>query len=391
LRISSFSFSIFDSPFFIFYFPFHAMTYPAAPPVGIVCAIRRRLRAWFRRCQRDLPWRRDRDPYHIWVSEIMLQQTQVASVIPYYERFLQAFPTVAALAAASKQEVLRVWEGLGYYRRARDLHRAARQMIKEHGRQMPRHRDAWAALPGIGRYTLGAILSQAFDERLPIVEANSARVLCRWFACDGDPRSAAVQRWLWETATRFLPAKGAGEFNQALMELGALVCTPGQPSCLLCPVSQFCAARARGMQADIPRKIKPPQTTAVREVAVIVQKGRSVLLAQRPASAARWADFWEFPHGEIQPGESAPDAAQRLIRDLIGVQAALRDELVTLRHGITRYSITMICFLARWQSGRFHSPFYARATWRRAHELAAYPLSSPQRKLAEAVHRHLTP
>src|SRR5437870_9347790 len=182
----------------------------------------------------------------------MLQQTTVAAVIPYFERFLAAFPTVTDLAAADEQAVLKAWEGLGYYRRARHLHRAARALMTEHGGEMPDDPAVWQELPGVGRYILGAVLSQAFDRRLPIVEANSARVLCRLFGQDADPAAPVVRRWLWERAEELLPKRRAGDFNQAPMELGALVCTPANPDCGACPLTQACAARKAGLQAAIP-------------------------------------------------------------------------------------------------------------------------------------------
>src|SRR5437763_3122971 len=216
--------------------------------------VRSRLLRWFDRHQRPLPWRRDRDPYRVWVSEVMLQQTTVAAVVPYFERFLAAFPTLADLAAADEQAVLRLWEGLGYYRRARHLHRAARQLVREYGGRLPDDAEVWRGLPGVGRYILGAVLSQAFGRRLPIVEANSLRVLCRLFGQRGDPRGGPVQKWLWAKAAELLPAKRAGDFNQALMELGALVCTPAAPKCDVCPLAKECVARREGAQAEIPAR-----------------------------------------------------------------------------------------------------------------------------------------
>src|SRR5438034_9649043 len=247
--------------------------------------LRAKLLNWFDRHRRDLPWRADRDPYRIWVSEVMLQQTTVAAVVPYFDRFLAAFPTVEALAAADEQQVLKLWEGLGYYRRARHLHAAARQLA-EHDAP-PDDPAVWAALPGVGRYILGAVLSQAFDRRLPIVEANSLRVLARWFGYRGDPRSGDGQKWLWEMARRVLPAKRVGDFNQALMELGALVCTPAAPQCDACPVAAECVARAKGLQDVIPRKAARPAVTEVREVGLVIRRGPRVWLAARPSNAAR--------------------------------------------------------------------------------------------------------
>src|SRR5438874_4557416 len=253
-------------------------------------SLRRRLLAWFDQHRRDLPWRRDRDPYRIWVSEVMLQQTTVAAVVPFFERFLAAFPNVTALAAADEQDVLRLWEGLGYYRRARHLHRAARILVAEHGGQMPDDSEVWAALPGVGRYIHGAVLSQAFDRRLPIVEANSQRVLCRLFGHTGDPKSGPTKKWLWETAKRLLPIRRVGDFNQALMELGALVCTPTEPQCGKCPLGGSCAAKRAGIQESIPVRSKPPAVTEVYETATIVRRVGKVLLVRRPANG-RWSNM----------------------------------------------------------------------------------------------------
>ena len=258
----------------------------------------RRLLDWFARHRRDLPWRRDRDPYRIWVSEVMLQQTQAATVVPYFERFLQAFPTLADLAAADEQEVLRLWEGLGYYRRARDLLRTARLLAASHGGRFPDDPAALDGLPGLGRYTRNAVLSQAFDRRLPILEANSRRVLCRLFGRTGDPRRGPEQRWLWAAAEALLPPRRVGDFNQALMELGALVCTPAAPRCAECPLAADCAARRLGLQDAIPARTPPPEPMEVREAAVVVRRGERVLLLQRPAEG-RWASLWEFPHGPL--------------------------------------------------------------------------------------------
>jgi A/G-specific adenine glycosylase len=274
--------------------------------------IQRALLRWFARAQRDLPWRRDRDPYRIWVSEIMLQQTQVSTVIPFFERFLQAFPTLRDLAGANEQEVLRLWEGLGYYRRARNLHRAARLIVAEHGGRFPEDPAIANRLPGIGRYTVGAILSQAFDQRLPILETTSERVLCRLFGRKDDPKREPGRRWLWAMAEALLPTKQAGEFNQALMELGALICSPATPRCSECPLANVCRARQLGIQEQIPPRVQTPEPVLVQEVAVVIRRGARLLLVQRPGHG-RWSGLWEFPHGVVQEGERHEAAARRLV------------------------------------------------------------------------------
>jgi A/G-specific adenine glycosylase len=340
------------------------------------------LLTWFDRQSRDLPWRRDRDPYRIWVSEIMLQQTLVATVIPYFERFLAAFPDVTTLAEADEQEVLRLWEGLGYYRRARNLHQAARRLLAENAGQLSDDLAVWQDLPGVGRYILGAVLSQAFDRKLPIVEANSQRLLCRLFGQTGDPKSTAVKNWLWQTAEVLLPNKRVGDFNQALMELGSQVCTIVRPSCGECPLAKCCVANREQLQERIPLRTSPPPITKVNELAIVVWKGKQVLITRRPDSG-RWANMWEFPRGEFDEGDGLANAAQRLLADLTGLQAEISGQLLTVVHTITRFRITLVCLEARYWRGSFRSSFYEEARWVLPSELTAYPVSSPQRKLAQ--------
>jgi A/G-specific adenine glycosylase len=343
----------------------------------------RRLRGWFARRRRDLPWRRDRDPYRIWVSEVMLQQTQVATVVPYFERFMAAFPTLAALATADEQDVLRLWEGLGYYRRARDMHRAARLLVAEHGGRLVDDPAVLARLPGFGQYTCNAVLSQAFDRRLPIVEANSQRVLSRLFGWTDDPRQGPARRRLWQAAARLLPPKDVGEFNQALMELGALICTPATPRCTKCPLAARCVARKLGLQETIPTRTPAPQIVQVQEVGIVLRRGRKLLLAQRPAHG-RWAGMWEVPRSPVHSGEDHAAAARRLLHEL-NLTAELGAEVLTIRHAVTRFRITLLCLEAHYVAGRFRSESYANAAWVVPAQLSAYPLSRPQRRLAEAL------
>ncbi len=340
-----------------------------------------RLLGWFDTHQRELPWRKDRDPYRIWVSEIMLQQTTVAAVGPYFERFLTAFPTITSLAAASEQQVLRLWEGLGYYRRARHLHSAAKQLVASHGEQLPDDPVVWAALPGVGRYILGAVLSQAFDRKLPIVEANSLRVLSRWFGYPGDPRTGEGKAWVWATAEAVLPAKRAGDFNQALMELGALVCTLKKPACEKCPLAAKCVAHRDGSQERIPPPKKPIALTDVSEVGVVIRRAGSLLLCRRSADAGRWRNMWELPHAERLPNEDLPAAVVRIARELTGLEVEPGSEVATIRHGVTRYRITLTCVEAASPKGHFSPGFYPEAKWLTVEDLAEYPVSSPQRKL----------
>ena len=353
-------------------------------PAGLRRWLAPRLLAWFEQHRRDLPWRRDRDAYRIWVSEVMLQQTQVATVVPYFERFLARFPTLADLARAEEQEVLRLWEGLGYYRRARDLHRSAGLLMDRHQGTFPSNPEALLGLPGLGEYTRNAVLSQAFDLRLPILEANSQRVLSRVLGYEEDPRQGPARRRLWQAAEQLLPRRHVGEFNQALMELGALVCTSTVPSCATCPLAARCAARQQGRQEEIPARAAPPATTLVRESAVVIRREGRVFLAQRP-EAGRWASLWEFPHAPLVEDESHDRAALRVAGELAGLEIVLGPELTTIRHGVTRFQITLVCFEAEYVAGEFHPGPYVRAEWVEPAALGRYPVSAPQRRLARTL------
>jgi A/G-specific adenine glycosylase len=304
-------------------------------------------------------------------------------VVPYFERFLRRFPTLADLAAADEQEVLRLWEGLGYYRRARDLLRSARRLQAEHD-GFPADAALLTGFPGLGEYTRNAVLSQAFDLRLPIVEANTQRVLSRLFGREEDPRQGPARRWLWQAAEAILPARRVGEFNQALMELGSLVCTPTAPRCGECPLAPRCSAFAQGRQEEIPPRAARPEVTRVRECAVVVRRGGKVLLVQRPESG-RWASMWEFPHRPLEEGESHEQAAERLAVELTGVNVKVGPEMLTIEHGITRFRITLVCFEAEYEGGEFQPGFYVQGVWVDPKRLGEYPVSAPQRRLAKSL------
>ena len=257
-------------------------------------AIVGQLVAWFELVARDLPWRRRRDPYAVWLSEIMLQQTRVETVVPYFERFLRRFPDVEALAVAEIDEVLKLWSGLGYYRRARVLYATAREVTERYGGAFPGEAAALRELPGIGAYTAGAIASLAFDKREPLVDGNVARVFARLFGIDADIRSAASVKLLWEIAWRLVPEERPGRFNEALMELGATVCTPRDPGCGACPIEALCAARASGRVLELPVIAARKKVPVVKMVAAVLRNGPRVLLARR-AEGGLFGGLWEPP------------------------------------------------------------------------------------------------
>jgi A/G-specific adenine glycosylase len=357
------------------------------PDAAWLRSFRRRLPSWFDRHARKLPWRRNRDPYAVWVSEIMLQQTTVATVTGYFDRFLAAFPSIKALAAADEHDVLRLWEGLGYYRRARQLHRAAKIIVAEHGGQFPTDPEFVRRLPGIGRYTAGAILSIAFDAREPILEANTLRVLSRLLAYDGDPRSTEGQRLLWAMAEAVLPKKGSGRMNQALMELGSEICTARTPQCEVCPVAMLCRANQQGRQLEIPRPKAKRSIEPVRQAAVVVRHRGRVLLLRWP-EGGRFAGLWDFPRFPIVSARAAElrrELAENVLA-LTGVAIAPGKHLKTLTHAVTRFRITLECYEAEFLSDSDGAETAVKTRWLRPVELDAYPSSSTGRKLARLVH-----
>ena len=358
-----------------------------------LAAFRKRLLYWFRRFQRDLPWRRTKDPYRIWLSEIMLQQTRVAAAIPYYERFLQRFPDVRMLATAPQEEVLRWWAGLGYYTRARNLLKAAQEIVAEYGGEFPtRWKDA-LALPGIGNYTAAAILSMAFGEKHAVLDGNVARVLARLGAIRGDLRES--QRWqeLQKTADGLLEPKYPGDWNQAIMELGATVCTPRSPQCLLCPVAQYCEGRRLGIAESIPEKrIKYTTVEVTLAAAVFVDgKGQTILYpppkrTKEKASADHVptlvSNMWHFPTLSVT-AEPAGYLMAFLRRHIPGVQNR-KWQLVPagkVRHTVTYRAITVLPFLIDVEK----LPLITGAKQVPLRDISSLPVSNLTRKVARAA------
>jgi A/G-specific adenine glycosylase len=349
--------------------------------------MRRRLLGWFDGHARDLPWRRRPTPYRVWVSEIMLQQTQVATVIPYYQRFLKSFPDVHALAAADEQDLLSLWEGLGYYRRARSMHAAARQIVDRHGGEFPGSFDEVLSLPGIGRYTAGAILSISREMRLPILEGNTQRVFSRWIAMRGSTGDSAGSKLLWQVAETMLPRKHPGTFNQAAMELGALVCSPKKPSCDQCPVAGMCRARLAGLQEEIPGKVSNVIYEPRTEYALVLSDHRATskrprfLLRPLPRDG-RWAGLWDFPRTTEASLPSAADAAAELSRH-VGATISPGEKLATIRHAVTKYRISLHVHAAHLDEPKR----IPGRPWQYVSlaEMAELPMSVTGRKIAEML------
>jgi A/G-specific adenine glycosylase len=338
-----------------------------------------RLLLWYAQHKRDLPWRRDaHDPYRVWISEIMLQQTQVATVIPYYERFVARFPNVQALANAKLDEVLKAWEGAGYYARARNLHRAAQEIVARFGGALPHTVAELRTLPGIGRYTAGAIASIAFNSDAPVLDGNVARVLCRIFKITEEPR--IVEKELWAIMELLLPHGRAGEFNQAMMELGATVCTPRNPQCRICPLNRLCGARKLGRQNELPMK-SAKKKLPHHEIAVgVVWKRNKLLIAQRPAEKLL-GGLWEFPGGHRKKNESLQACARREIQEELGIHVQVEDEFAVVEHAYSHFSITMHAFHCRWVSGRPRAIGCTAWKWVAPGELEQYAFPKANRKI----------
>lgn len=347
-------------------------------------SFRRRLLKWYRANARDLPWRNTHDPYRIWISEIMLQQTQVETVKPYYGRFLKTFPNVRKLAAAKETQVLRLWEGLGYYRRARQLHAAAKQIVAEHKGKFPDTFEAVQALPGIGRYTAGAILSFAHDQQLPIVEANTLRLYSRLLAMHEDPRRRSGQDRLWEFAAAILPRTKCGEANQALIELGSQICRPKEPLCETCPVVANCAAFRDGCVEAVPMKAGKTNYENVTEAAVVIRHQGHVLLRQCQATE-RWAGLWDFPRCRVELKQNAARKREiaTTLQDLIGHGVRVGELIATMDHAVTRFRISLLCY----EGELFHSDKVLSPSqeWVSLDELEEYPLSVTGRKLSRLL------
>jgi A/G-specific adenine glycosylase len=309
--------------------------------------LRRRLIAWYLRVRRELPWRATRDPYAVWISEIMLQQTRVETVIPYYQRFLEAFPDVHALAAAPEDAVLACWAGLGYYSRARQLIKAAREIVGSHGGRLPDTVEALEALPGIGRYTAGAIASIAYGLCAPLVDGNVARVLVRLFGSDHDIGLPRTRAWLWEIAGELCDPDDPSAWNQGLMELGSQICTPRGPRCGECPVAELCAARAQGRQGELPVKAGKRTPKKLDWVALALTRtrpgGPELLLARR-VPRGLFGGLWELPCVERAPREPSAASAERVAREVLGLRrpvTAARRADATIAHTLTHRLLTL--------------------------------------------------
>lgn len=358
--------------------------------------IARRLVQWHDQQQRALPWRTapagQRDPYAVWISEIMAQQTRLETVVDYYLRWMARFPTIEALAAADQQEVLKLWEGMGYYARARNLHRAAQQVVAEHNGQLPSDRATLLKLPGIGEYTVGAILSMAFGQSEPILDGNVKRVLSRLADIDQPINETATLKLLWQLARAVVeaaPVGAAGACNEALMELGALICVPERPRCLLCPVVELCAAAANGTQGQRPvmpaRKATPHYDVAAGVIWQGEPFASKLLIAQRPQSGLL-GGLWEFPGGKLEPTDAdLPACLRREIREELVIDIEVHELLTIVQHAYTHFRITLHAFHACYTGGEPQAVGCADWRWVELTELDAFPFPVTDQKIIQAL------
>jgi A/G-specific adenine glycosylase len=341
--------------------------------------------AWYDRHARRLPWRGHPDPYVVWVSEIMLQQTRVETVIPFFHQWVKRFPTLQDLAAASEQSVLSQWEGLGYYRRARSLHQAARQLVELGDGELPHTLKELRSLPGIGRYTAAAIASISFGVDAAALDGNVRRLLARAFNLEAPVDTSAGEKALNALAEHNLPPGQAGDYNQAMMDLGALVCLPRNPGCSRCPVGDLCQARALGVQAQrpvmSPRKPVPHHTVT----AAVIQQGRRFLLAQRPR-AGLLGGMWEFPGGKVEVGENLQQGLGREIREELGVVVRIGRPCGVYQHAYTHYRITLHAFRCTLAGRGTPRPLQAAAlAWALPDDLQNYPMGKVDRQIARTL------
>lgn len=344
-----------------------------------------KLLAWYDAQAHALPWRGSRDPYQICLSEIMLQQTRIAAVEPYYARFLERFPTVQALAAAPLDEVLKAWEGLGYYARARNLHRLAQTLVNEQQGQFPATAEALQQLPGIGRYTAAAIASIAFNQRAAVLDGNVIRVLARLTDLSADVTQPATLEQLWQLAEALLPAERPGDYNQALMDLGRLVCTPRRPDCLTCPLAAHCLAYQHGTTAQRPvKKARAPLTHVRAAGAVLRDEGERVLLVQRPPKGLL-GGLWTLPGGLCEPEESLPAGLQRHVRADLGLEIDVAGQMAVATQTLTHLQLTLRAFACEIRAGKPRALGVAAYNWVTLVEAQHFSLGKADREVLEKL------
>lgn len=341
--------------------------------------IQTRLIDWYLKNHRKLPWRETGDPYRIWVSEVMLQQTRVSTVLPYYRSFLKRFPTTEELASADLQTVLKIWEGMGYYARARNLHRAARQVVQEYGGTIPGDPELFGKLPGVGEYIASAVLSIAFDLPFAVVDGNVKRVLSRLFGIEEPVNQSSSYKRFKATAQVLLMSKRPGTFNQAVMELGAMICKPRQPICDACPLSSACTAYQQNRVDQYPKRIQRPKTPEYRMAVGIVNKDGRLLITQRKPDGLL-GGLWEFPGGRINEENTAEEACVKRVKEAVNLTIEVQEHMIRVRHAYTHFKIVMDVFRCRYAGGRVKLSSAVGYRWILPKEIDAYPFHRANHK-----------
>jgi A/G-specific adenine glycosylase len=352
-------------------------------PSFVIDTLRRSLLTWYAEFGRQLPWRESRDPYKIWVSEIMLQQTQVKTVMPYYDRWLTQFPTIQALAAADQQQVLKAWQGLGYYARARNLHRAAQEVVEKYQGIFPQVFEQVIELPGIGRSTAGGILSAAFNQPVAILDGNVKRVLARLVALQVPP--AKVVTPLWQLSEALLAPNQPRDFNQALMDLGATVCTPRNPACLICPWQQHCQAYNLGIQSELPMAESRAPIPHKQIGVAVIWNDRGEILIDRRRQEGLLGGLWEFPGGKIEPGETVEACIVREIQEELGIEVSVGDRLITVDHTYTHFRVTLHVHHCQHISGEPQPIECEEVRWVTLADIEQYPFPKANVQIIEAL------
>lgn len=348
--------------------------------------IQTRLLAWHRLNKRPMPWRGETDPYRIWVSEVMLQQTQVVTVIPYYNSFLEKFPSIPDLAAAPLEAVLKAWEGLGYYARARNMHKAAKEIVDKWAAQLPTTFSDLRTLPGFGDYTAGAVASIAFGEAVPAVDGNVKRVLARLFAIEQDVNRGQAARRLKEIAAALVAPNAPGDWNQAVMGLGATVCIPRAPKCSLCPINDMCQGRAKNIERSLPVKPTKKPLPHYNVTAAVIHQNGKILIAQRPLDGML-GGLWEFPGGKQEDGETLAECLQREIKEELGLEIEVGQPVTVVNHSYSHFKITLHAFCCQLLGGTPQSIGVAGWQWVTLDEMGAFPFPRTDQKIIEAL-RH---
>jgi A/G-specific adenine glycosylase len=340
------------------------------------------LLAWYEKHGRDLPWRRNRDPYAIWISEVMLQQTRAQTVVPFFQRWMESFPTIEAVAVAEREQVLAHWEGLGYYRRAHNLHQAAQRVMSEHGGELPSDEAALERLPGIGRYTAAAIAAFAFDFDTLALDGNLRRVLSRLIDLEIDTRTQGGEKRLREAGLTILPKGRAADFNQAMMDLGALVCVPVEPSCSKCPIEAHCLASERGVQEQRPVRRPKARIPHYMVAAAVLRRDGKVLIGRRPEGKLL-GGLWEFPGGRMEPGESLEVCLRREMIEELGVETQMLAQLGSYDHAYTHFRVTVVAFESRLVRGEPSALEHTEIRWEDVDRLGQYPMGKVDRSIAK--------